>query len=85
MKDFLSGLEWVAVDLETSGVNPWKNEIIEIGAVRFSVDAIIDKFQVLLRPTKKQDPRAKAIHNISQEEIISDFYLRYKKFMLSRV
>ncbi len=27
----------------------------------------------------------KNINNISQEEIISDFYLRYKKFMLSRV
>ena len=68
-ENFLNELEWVAVDTETTGLNPWKHEILEIGAVRFTIDKIIDRFQVLIVPSKKQDPRARAIHNITDEEI----------------
>ena len=66
---FLDQLEWVAVDTETTGINPWKREIIEIGAVRFSLKGIEDQFQVLIKPKEKQDPKARAIHNISNEEL----------------
>lgn len=66
---FLDQLEWVAVDTETTGINPWKREIIEIGAVRFSLKGVEDQFQVLIKPKEKQDPKARAIHNISNEEL----------------
>jgi len=66
---FLEDLNWIAVDTETSGTNPWKYEIIEIGAVRFSIDKEIDHFQILIKPEKKQDPKARTIHNISEEEL----------------
>ena len=70
MSEFLDELQWLAIDIETTGVNPWKYEIIEIGAVLFSTkNNITDKFSILIKPVKKQDPKSKAIHNISDEEV----------------
>jgi len=60
---------WIAVDTETTGTNPWKYELIEIGAVRFTLTDVLDTFQVLINPEKKQDPKSKAIHNITEEEL----------------
>jgi DNA polymerase III epsilon subunit family exonuclease len=66
----ISNLSWVAIDLETTGINPWEYEILEIGAVKFNLHRIIGKYQVLIQPVKKQDPKSRAIHNISNEEIM---------------
>lgn len=61
---------WVAVDTETGGLNPWVHDVIEIGAARFHLQkGIEERFQVLIRPQAKQDPRARAVHNISNEEL----------------
>lgn len=61
---------WVAVDTETTGLNPWEFELLEIGAVKFRfAEGVIDRFQILIKPQKKQDPRSRAIHQISAEEI----------------
>lgn len=41
----------VAIDLETTGLNPQKDTIIEVGAVRFRVDGtILDEYQQLVNP-----------------------------------
>lgn len=40
----------VAIDLETTGFDTAKDRIIEIGAVRFSGDSVIDKWQSLVNP-----------------------------------
>lgn len=66
---FPQDLVWVAVDTETTGLNPWKHELLEIGAARFTLQGIQEEFQVLIRPEHKIDPRSRAIHNISNEEI----------------
>lgn len=66
---YLDQLSWVAVDTETSGLNPWEHEIIEIGAVRFSLDREEDQFEVLIRPEGKIDPRSRAVHQITNEEL----------------
>lgn len=71
MDDYIKNKAWVAVDTETTGTNPWKYELIEIGAVRFTLDGIIDRFECLIKPLKKQDPKSRAIHNISNEELES--------------
>ncbi len=60
---------WIAIDIETTGLNPWKYEILEIGAVKFSAKDIISRFQVLIKPLKKQDPTSRKIHNITDKEI----------------
>jgi len=40
----------VAVDLETTGLDSARNTIIEIGAVKFQGDEILDEFQTLIAP-----------------------------------
>lgn len=40
----------VAVDLETTGLDPTYDRIIEIGAVKFRGDEIIDEWQALVQP-----------------------------------
>lgn len=68
--DFSPEDTWVAVDTETTGLNPWEFELLEIGAVKFRfADGVTERFQVLVKPKKKQDPRSRAVHQISSEEI----------------
>lgn len=64
-------MRFVAIDLETTGLNPYKHEIIEIGAVAFTLDRLETDFSILIRPERKMDPKARAIHQISAEEIAS--------------
>ena len=43
----------VAIDLETTGVDPIRDAIIEVGAVRFNVeDGILDEFTTLINPRR---------------------------------
>jgi DNA polymerase-3 subunit epsilon/ATP-dependent DNA helicase DinG len=44
--------ELVALDLETTGLDPQHDDIIEIGAVRFAGDRIVDEIAVLVKPTR---------------------------------
>ena len=69
MKEYPDNLIWTAVDIETTGINPYQYEILEIGAVQFSLKEIQDKFQVMIKTSKKQDPKSRQIHNISNEEV----------------
>ena len=43
--------EYCVVDLETTGLSPEWDEIIEIGALKFSKGRLIDKFQSLVKPS----------------------------------
>ncbi|MEA2082527.1 MAG: exonuclease domain-containing protein [Elusimicrobiota bacterium] len=43
----------IACDTETTGLSPSQNEIIEIGAVKFSGLKVIDRFSSLLKPLKR--------------------------------
>ncbi|HEX5165254.1 MAG TPA: exonuclease domain-containing protein, partial [Thermomicrobiales bacterium] len=40
----------VALDVEATGMDPTRDEVIEIGAVKFRGDKIIDRFEELVRP-----------------------------------
>lgn len=68
----LSNLTWIAVDTETTGINPWEYEILEIGAVKFNLTTILDTFQILIKPEKKQDPKSKAVHKITESEVLEN-------------
>ena len=80
-------LRFLAIDLETTGLNPYKHEIIEIGAVAFNIEGLGDEFSVLIRPERKMDPKARAIHQISAAEIeekavsLADGLAAFQKFM----
>lgn len=44
---------FVAVDIETTGLNPADSEIIEVAAVRFAEGRVLETFQSLVKPEKK--------------------------------
>ena len=43
----------VALDIETTGLDPKKDSIIEIGAIRFDNHGIIEKWQTLINPQRR--------------------------------
>lgn len=45
--------EFVIVDLETTGLSPVKNEIIEIGAIKVMGNKIVDTMDILVKPSVK--------------------------------
>lgn len=69
MESWAESLRFVAIDLETTGLNPYRHEIIEIGAAAFSLSGVSKTFSILVKPEKKMDPKARAIHQISADEL----------------
>lgn len=60
-------MEYVAVDLETTGLSPVKERIIEIGAVRFYNGKETDHFSVLVDPERELPQRIIELTGISEE------------------
>src|SRR5690242_3369968 len=42
---------FVALDLEATGMDPTRHEIVEVALVAFTADAIVDRFASLARPS----------------------------------
>ena len=66
------GLEhqFVALDLETTGLMAETDRIVEIGAVRFLPDGReIGRFQRLVNPQRPMSPAAYAIHGLSDADL----------------
>ena len=59
----------VAFDLETTGLNPASDEIIEIGAVRFRDGVAIDTFESLVKPSKPIPEDITHLTGIHQEDV----------------
>ena len=65
--------QFVVFDLETTGLNPYKNEIIEIGAIRVNRDSVNhDTFQRLVKPSQKVPKKITELTGITQSMIDSD-------------
>lgn len=63
---------YVVFDLETTGLSPFKDEIIEIGAVKVDNDGkIVDTFTTLVKPTQ---PVSEFIQNLTgiSNEMLAD-------------
>lgn len=58
--------ELVSLDLETTGLNPKKDEILSIGAVKIRENEILlnDSLELFVKPTKKIDKKSIEIHHI---------------------
>jgi DNA polymerase-3 subunit epsilon len=62
--------QFVVFDLETTGLEPKINEIIEIGAIRVNRDSDHhDTFQALIRPRKKIPKKITEVTGITQDLI----------------
>jgi len=62
-------VEFIALDLETTGLDPQIHEIIEIGLVRFSEGEPRERLVWLVRPARPPSPEGLAVSGISPEEL----------------
>lgn len=53
MKKLLFPSNYIVFDIETTGLNPKQDEIIEIGAVKIVNHQVVDTFSELIRPNQK--------------------------------
>ncbi len=61
--------EYIAFDLETTGLDPARDEIIEIGAARFRSGEIVDQFQSLIKPSIPIPSDITHLTGIHQEDV----------------
>ncbi len=62
------GQVYVAVDLETTGLNPDRDAILELGAVRFRDGEILDTFSQVVNPGRPIPAAIRRLTGIEQEE-----------------
>jgi DNA polymerase III epsilon subunit family exonuclease len=63
--------EFVAFDLETTGLMAETDRVVEIGAVRFGMDGQeLGRFERLVNPQRRMAPAAQAIHGISDAHLV---------------
>lgn len=60
---------YTAIDLETTGLNPKYEKIIEIGAVKVIDGEIAERFQTLVNPGKTLSPQIMELTGITQTEL----------------
>lgn len=64
------GHEWIALDLETTGLMAEIDRVVEIGAVRFDASGVeLGRFERLVHPGRRMSPAAEAIHGISDADL----------------
>lgn len=62
-------MEFIAFDLETTGIQPKTDAIVEIGAVRFDGAEPVETFCTLVNPGRPIPPEASAVNGISDEMV----------------
>lgn len=65
----LESLEFSAIDIETTGLHPTRDEILEIGVIRFRKNFQIAEFQQLVHPHKPIPEETVKIHGIQAETV----------------
>ena len=63
----LSSLSYVVLDLETSGLDPARAEIVEIGAVKVEGGRTVEEFHTLVKPRKGMSAISERITGITDE------------------
>jgi len=60
---------YVAFDLETTGLDPQSDAIIEIGAVKFTREGVVDQFATLVNPYRPIPERVQQLTGIRHEDV----------------
>ena len=60
---------FVCIDLETTGLNPKRDKIIEIGAVKVERGQIVDLFETFVNPHRKLEERIVQLTGITDEDL----------------
>ncbi|MFA6422507.1 MAG: 3'-5' exonuclease [Candidatus Buchananbacteria bacterium] len=58
--------EFTVFDLETSGLYPERDEILEIAAIKIKGSEEVGRFERLIRPLKPVPPEAEKIHGLNE-------------------
>ncbi|MEK8047283.1 3'-5' exonuclease [Ideonella margarita] len=63
--------EWVSVDCETTGLNPQRDQIIAIGAVRIKGNRVLtsERFSVLVKPSRAIAADAVKVHGLREQDV----------------
>ncbi len=63
-------LQFIAFDLETTGLSARFDRIVEVGAVCFDLTGrVLDTFQSLVDPERTMPPAARAVHGLGDAEL----------------
>lgn len=62
-------MEFAALDLETTGLDPRLNRIVEVGAVVFRGNEVLEVHESLVDPGVRIHPRLTAIHGITNKMV----------------
>jgi DNA polymerase III epsilon subunit family exonuclease len=68
-KYYKEGKDFVAVDLETTGINPKKDEIIEVGAYKFNIKGKKEKYRKLVNPKRRIPKEVTDLTGITQKMV----------------
>ncbi|MBS0621250.1 MAG: DUF3820 family protein [Verrucomicrobia bacterium] len=60
---------FICLDCETTGLEPGKDEIIEIAATRFTFDGVLETYETLIDPEMPIPEVSMAIHHITDEMV----------------
>jgi DNA polymerase III subunit epsilon len=60
---------FVCVDCETTGLDTENDLIVEVGAVRFTLEETLDSYTTLVNPGQPISPESQAIHKITDEMV----------------
>jgi DNA polymerase III subunit alpha, Gram-positive type len=58
-----------ALDIETTGINPVVDRMLEIGIIRFSMSGIIEQFESFVNPERDIPAENMLIHGITEEMV----------------
>ncbi len=61
----------VAIDVETTGLDPRRDAIIEIGAVRFNEEGIQDEWRTFVNPGRPIPPFITQLTGIHNEDVVN--------------
>ncbi len=62
---------YISIDLETTGLNPKLDKIIEIGAVKVIEGEVVDTFSTFINPGRKLEERIIQLTGITQKQVDS--------------
>lgn len=66
----LSLVPFVSVDVETTGIDPRRDQIVEIGAVKVQGGSIVEEFDTLVNIDRTIPFDARRVHGISNEMLV---------------
>ena len=62
-------MSYISLDLETTGLDPEHDEIIEVAAIRFDASGVLDTYQSLVNPGRKLEYRIALLTSIDEKEL----------------